>query len=54
MHAKAVNAGKINKSTNKKINNKTKDKAIIRQKTKLNPNIPSGVAILLHPTSRRP
>jgi hypothetical protein len=33
MHAKVVNAGKINKSTQKK-------KAIIRQKTKLNPKSP--------------
>jgi len=47
MHDKAVNAGKINKSTQKK-------EAIIRQKTKLNPKVPSGVAILSHPTSRRP
>ena len=46
MHDKAVNAGKINKSTKKK--------TIIRQKTKLNPKVPSGVVILSHPTLRRP
>jgi len=47
MHAKAVNARKITNKHNKKI-------VIIRQKTKLNPKIPSGLAILSHPTSRRP